>query len=121
MSDVLNGKTREQVLAEWTAALRSGKYKQAKGKLRDGDCFCCLGVLCDLMEPAGWEANDETGGRWFGPTEDCDMEEIPLRLEAALDRPGDTYGSLSTKNDVGATFHEIADLIDRLTGSKTNG
>lgn len=32
--------------AEWIAALRSGQYKQAREALRDGDGYCCLGVLC---------------------------------------------------------------------------
>jgi len=38
----------------WLEALRSGKYKQGKEKLRQRDkvshrhVYCCLGVLCDL-------------------------------------------------------------------------
>lgn len=44
---------------EWVAALRSGKYQRAEGSLkktnRNGeDCFCCLGVACDLAG-VGWE------------------------------------------------------------------
>lgn len=36
--------------ARWVAALRSGKYKQARKVLKrqDGKAFCCLGVLCDI-------------------------------------------------------------------------
>jgi len=41
--------------AEWVAALRSGKYRQAHQALRDGDCYCCLGVLCDVIDPTGWD------------------------------------------------------------------
>jgi len=38
----------------WLAALRSGKYKQGTGFLRDkNDGYCCLGVLCDV---AGWQS-----------------------------------------------------------------
>ena len=50
---------------KWVNALRSGKYKQGKGRLRT--CveatvdepnpdwkYCCLGVLCDLMEGGKW-------------------------------------------------------------------
>lgn len=31
----------------WVEALRSGKYKQTKGRLQsaDGNAYCCLGVL----------------------------------------------------------------------------
>lgn len=35
-------------VAKLVAALRSGKYKQARHRLRDGDRFCCLGVACDV-------------------------------------------------------------------------
>ena len=38
----------------WTAALRSGDYQQGKEYLRSDDCFCCLGVLADIV-------NDEQG------------------------------------------------------------
>ena len=35
----------------WIKALESGDYKQGKCALRnDNDCFCCLGVLCDLYD-----------------------------------------------------------------------
>lgn len=39
----------EDVKKKWIKALRSGKYKQTKGKLKSKyNSFCCLGVLCDL-------------------------------------------------------------------------
>ena len=38
----------ERIKEKWLKALRSGKYKQGKGELREGGKFCCLGVLCDL-------------------------------------------------------------------------
>lgn len=39
---------------KWVAALRSGKYKQGKGRLHKVDAsnhhkYCCLGVLCDVV------------------------------------------------------------------------
>ena len=43
---------------ELVNALRSGKYKQATGKLRittgDFDKFCCLGVACDISGLGEW-------------------------------------------------------------------
>jgi hypothetical protein len=39
---------------KWIAALRSGKYQQGHLRLRTGDAFCCLGVLCDLVDHEGW-------------------------------------------------------------------
>lgn len=40
---------KKEIKKKWVKALRSGKYKQAKGTLNDGEGgFCCLGVLCDI-------------------------------------------------------------------------
>jgi hypothetical protein len=41
------------IRAQWTAALRSGKYQQGRSALRKNDELCCLGVLCDLAVKAG--------------------------------------------------------------------
>lgn len=47
-----------EIKQKWLSALRSGKYKQGKGRLRAQDTFCCLGVLCDI-------AAKENLGAWF--------------------------------------------------------
>ena len=40
---------KKEIAKIWTKALKSGDYKQGRFALRDNnDCFCCLGVLCDL-------------------------------------------------------------------------
>lgn len=53
----------------WLDALRSGDYEQGTGRLRTGNRFCCLGVLCDLHSKetgAGrWEGAGEGGERWY--------------------------------------------------------
>lgn len=36
---------------KWVEALRSGKYTQTVGTLRDGYGYCCLGVLAWLQNP----------------------------------------------------------------------
>lgn len=52
----------EEVKQELVKRLRSGDYKQGRSRLRkrrkdeDGgeeDCYCCLGVLCDIAVEAG--------------------------------------------------------------------
>lgn len=48
---------------QWIEALRSGKYRQGRGSLRsESGEYCCLGVLCDLVDPDGWEMNVTTIG-----------------------------------------------------------
>jgi hypothetical protein len=39
---------KRSIARKWAAALDSGEYKQGKGRLRKGDKFCCLAVLCNL-------------------------------------------------------------------------
>jgi hypothetical protein len=45
---------KKDIAKLWTAALRSGKYKQGRYALHsiqgDNEIFCCLGVLCDLYQ-----------------------------------------------------------------------
>lgn len=46
------------IKTKWINALRSGRYKQCKGRLKKGDGYCCLGVLakvqgCKLPMAAG--------------------------------------------------------------------
>lgn len=44
-----------EIKAKWLEALRSGKYAQGSGALRNyNNAYCCLGVLCDIIEPAAW-------------------------------------------------------------------
>jgi hypothetical protein len=50
-----------ELKAKWVAALRSGEYKQGNGRLKryyfrtEEPAFCCLGVLCDVVKPEGWD------------------------------------------------------------------
>jgi hypothetical protein len=53
---------KPEIKARWLAALRSGNYRQAKYRLREGNDFCCLGVLCDILSP-------DIGGEWVKPKE----------------------------------------------------
>lgn len=52
-----------QLRTKWVEALRSGDYEQSHNMLRktysDGSYgFCCLGVLCDVIDPDGWKQED---------------------------------------------------------------
>ena len=46
-----------EIKQKWVAALRSGEYEQTEGVLRNGNGYCCLGVLCDIY-------SKETGVEW---------------------------------------------------------
>lgn len=115
------------VKALWTAALRSGKYQQGAGQLRQEDYFCCLGVLCDLyrehVDPSmGWDPH-RLAFR-VPKDEDGDGTYIALPPEVVTDWAGlgsirgeygddDEAGILTEHNDGGMTFAEIADIIEK--------
>ncbi|MES2366991.1 MAG: hypothetical protein V4563_14040 [Pseudomonadota bacterium] len=84
---------------QWVAALRSGKYKQGKGKLRRGDEFCCLGVLCDLVAHDEWVG--ETFRQYAGTLPGSISEQVSV-----------AHLRLATMNDFGKSFSEIADVIE---------
>lgn len=52
-------KFTQELKDKWLTALRSGEYSQTSYSLRDENGFCCLGVLCDIIDPEGWCGNLE--------------------------------------------------------------
>lgn len=117
--------------AEWVAALRSGNYKQGKSCLRNNrDEFCCLGVASDLAvldNSAEWARPDydqllwdaqAPGGKTFGSHYTlCRAVARWLGLPDVVRDPEFTENGerfrLSDLNDGGASFEEIADIIER--------
>lgn len=117
------------IKAQWVGALRSGHYKQSKGRLADSEGgFCCLGVLCELGVDAG--IADKEMSDQFGPiyrstadSHDWDRNVLPQAVYkwAGLDgrRPSVpspvndvTPITLDNLNDSGRKFDDIADLIE---------
>lgn len=110
---------------QWIAALRSGKYSQARGRLRRGDKFCCMGVLCDVERPNNWMVDS-----WYSSTGDNYISVPPTDLLSTAvpgwEGPdtvnlGNGQKSISlaaflvSQNDgEDATFEEIADLLESL-------
>lgn len=93
---------------KWAAALESGEYEQAQGKLRDhDDRMCCLGVLCHLVDQSRWKRFNPASA-WLHLGE----EGIP-RLDFLLNLgiSSETAEGLAEQNDAGVTFREIAKLV----------
>lgn len=99
-----------EIKAKWLAALRGGQYAQATGTLRseDGERHCCLGVLCDIVEPDEWRHNDEYCKWWH--RDSCEL--ASLSVANAADIEEDSQITLAKLNDSGETFAEIADFIE---------
>lgn len=109
-----------EIKAQWIDALRSGEYQQTKGKLRNSNGFCCLGVLTDLYVK-------ETNQEWTYSKQDEKYEYLDcgftlpekVMVLADLDEEDpkicteDSGCTLAHYNDSkGYTFNQIADLIE---------
>lgn len=110
-----------EIKAKWVAALRSGEYKQGRDVLRtEDDAYCCLGVLCDLAAREGVGEWDPSYGHFVSGVADIGYALPPTGVvEWAglggvcpyVEVDGD-HPALSSLNDTGRTFGEIADLIE---------
>lgn len=119
---------KPEVKAAWLEALRSGKYKQGRGVLNDGDTHCCLGVLCEIATDAGVVqkrvdsigAASYNGGDLMPPREVSEWafgSGYAWQSEWVVpDRSAEIAGqwiALSALNDErGASFATIADIIE---------
>jgi hypothetical protein len=125
---------KKEIAEKWIAELLSGKYQQGTGKLRGGndDRYCCLGVLCEIAAAEGiakrskhpfhdryyYGDNPDTGDsdtkhnhstvlpeavkEWAGMKDDC----------GKYGEPG-SYGYLTSHNDSGMSFKQIAEIIEK--------
>jgi hypothetical protein len=122
---------KPEVKTKWVEALRSGKYKQAEGVLRDEDgSMCCLGVLCDILAPEGWKESpfggeaimgkDGAESHWLsfgsaGQLPDLVADLAGVDSDPSLFEYDDCPIPItcsSANDDYKKTFAEIADLIE---------
>lgn len=116
------------IKAQWVAALRSGNYKQGRGRLRrewqghPGEYqYCCLGVLCELAVEAGIATREDYYYASAVNPNDRDYTHPPVAVERwaglASSSPQAGERSLIQMNDALAddcyTFSQIADAIER--------
>jgi hypothetical protein len=118
---------QKAIRRRWVAALRSGDYKQGKGFLRtkgkgkQADKFCCLGVLCELavkakvINPPDIDSNTFNYGAYiYGGSIDILPNSVTewagLQDSAALFHGEEE--SLATINDAGKRFSTIANIIE---------
>jgi len=104
-----------ELKARWVAALRSGTYAQTQNVLRNHEGFCCLGVLCDLVDPDGWQEpnGDETKFGYLDPESKGYAETYEPPVEITT-RAGlyDTGIFMEMNDNLGNSFDEIADYIE---------
>lgn len=104
-----------EIKKAWIKALRSGKYLQGRNALRkptidkNKDQFCCLGVLCDIIDSSKWEK----------PKDYCHFEwnECSAFLHSSISKEQNISNLIEEKlikmNDDGHSFDEIASYIEK--------
>lgn len=104
---------KKDIADKWVGALRSGKYKQGRGALHRGDKFCCLGVLCEVLEIPSSDMVVTGEFRYMG--KDIGLPDLAIELSGIGSDVGE-FGEaacLATFNDLGMTFEEIATIIKK--------
>lgn len=104
-----------KLIREWIAALRSRKYKQGTGLLRQDDStchrFCCFGVLCDIIDNKLWKK--DLAGYFYFYKNEIYCGRIPNDYIEELGIPYEEQSILIHKNDFGRKFYEIANYLER--------
>lgn len=126
---------KKKYMELWVKALNSGKFKQGEGALKKKVSgsnvaeFCCLGVLCDIVQK-------EVGGEWIGANGNSEafatqldergdflpaevMDLVGMKSEdgeytgVVIGPNEDEILSLASLNDSHYSFKEIAKIIKR--------
>ena len=107
---------KKDIREKWVAALRSGKYEQGQNNLRSVDNkFCCLGVLCDIIDNTKWETFEKANSakKTYPFTYEGFSGTITNDLKKIAGLPNDKIGPLMNMNDEeNKSFAEIADWIE---------
>lgn len=106
---------------KWVAALRSGKYQQDSGRLRTEKGFCCLGVLCDVVNESKWAVHDRTSESGekdtvfrYIDTGGTEVDSyLPDSIQEQLTLTEWQCSELADLNDTGSLFSMIADVIEK--------
>lgn len=112
----------QDVQVKWTGALRSGEFEQGRLRLRTGDTYCCLGVLCELYRretgKGQWLQVVNGGTYYFEAAPDVTSMMYlpgPVRRWAGLDTvpaASDLESDMTALNDDGRSFKSIARAIE---------
>lgn len=113
----------QEIKQKWVTALRSGNYKQTKTMLHAASGYCCLGVLCDIIDPSKWVEKDGDTMAWYSyegwvgllPQSIQEAANIPSNgvLKEEVSFNGKTHYNLVSLNDAGMDFLGIADVIEK--------
>lgn len=112
------------IAMKWAKELESGRYTQGMYYLKqmmhdDRPRLCCLGVLCEMGADAGVEVEIEALSKTWIYDEQAQCLPLSIREWSGVssetgvfkDENLNDYSSLSTLNDTGSKFSDIAKII----------
>jgi hypothetical protein len=106
-------KVPSEIKEKWLFALKSGNYKQIQERLSSPEGYCCLGVLCEVLEVP------KSVGLVIQYEGSHSTLPISVTQKTDLTRYGDFRGfiingkyTLADLNDSGASFDFIAHIIE---------
>ena len=103
-----------KVKVKWLKALRSRKFKQGKGYLKNTDLngkirHCCLGVLSEICNIEN-SKNDDSYYEFDFKNKSKECDAVPDNFKGLS---GDVIAVLIDMNDNGKKFYQIARWIER--------
>lgn len=107
---------------KWVDALRSGKYKQGTGCLRNtSNHFCCLGVLCDIYGEGLWISAGKNDQYFFDLYNEQTAEILPNYILNAVGISSNDQEALMAMNDSGDSFESIAKVLEAPSTQRRGG
>ena len=114
-------KPNKKRIRKLVAALRSGKYRQTRGRLKGKRGYCCLGVACEISKLGEF---DEVGSYVTGLSwRDCSTETLPDSVieyygfvnscPVLKTRTGKESDAVSMNDGGHNNFYDIADAFER--------
>ena len=104
---------KKEVADLWVKALRSGDYQQGTGALCRDNKYCCLGVLSAITP--GIKIKNLGPYKEFGISRATGLLASEVREYSGVGSDVGIFSGdqLAKINDAGATFAEIADIIEQ--------
>ena len=68
----------------WIEALESGKYPKTRRVLRNDLGYCCLGVVCDVVDPNMWQRTDGQANYHIREGDKIHSVDLPHHIQQEL-------------------------------------
>jgi hypothetical protein len=107
-----------EIKKKWLEGLRNKKYKQGQGALCRAAVgsgileYCCLGVLCDVIDSRKWQIDPRTGLREYVYNTSRVSSSLPCMLSRDIGLRNSEEFQLIEMNDQEFSFEEIAKWIE---------